>query len=286
MLPTLPDGTPFPRISIVTPSFNQGKFLEETIRSVLLQGYPNLEYIVMDGGSADNSVAIIRKYQEHLSYWVSEKDKGQADAIYRGFEKSTGEILGWVNSDDFLMPGALENFAATFISNRDTELLIGGCLIVDENGKTVKGKRGMPRFNLGSKATFQSLLWRGLDFNQPATLWRRDAFLDVDGFDRSMHFCFDYDLFLRLTRRKPAQRIRSIVAAYRLHPQSKTMQDMEIGITENHILYKKFGRTTMPQWKQALYKFIYTQKTLLDWRFDMVMYLLRPSNYPSVKLRA
>ncbi|MDO8303698.1 MAG: glycosyltransferase, partial [Sedimentisphaerales bacterium] len=108
--PALSQITNCPRICIVTPSFNQGEFLEETIRSVLLQGYLNLEYIIMDGGSTDNSVEIIKKYSPWLAYWTSQKDNGQADAIYRGFEKASAEYIGWVNSDDMLLPDALFNF--------------------------------------------------------------------------------------------------------------------------------------------------------------------------------
>jgi glycosyltransferase involved in cell wall biosynthesis len=100
----MPNGKPWPKISIVTPSYNQGKYIEETIRSVIMQGYPNLEYIVIDGGSTDNTVEIIKKYQNNISYWVSEKDKGQTHAINKGFEKATGDIVAYLNSDDVYMP--------------------------------------------------------------------------------------------------------------------------------------------------------------------------------------
>src|SRR5262249_26474448 len=101
------DGTPWPRVSIVTPSYNQGQFIEETIRSVLLQGYPDLEYIVSDGGSSDKSVEIIKKYQSWLAYWVSERDNGQSHAIKKGLARATGDLFNWINSDDVLLPGAL-----------------------------------------------------------------------------------------------------------------------------------------------------------------------------------
>src|SRR5437762_483466 len=122
----------WPRITIVTPSFNQAQFLEETIRSVLLQGYPNLEYIVMDGGSTDGSAEILEKYSPWIDHWVSEKDNGQADAIYRGFERATGEIIGWVNSDDLLLPGALAAHAEYFLRHHQAQLVMGGCLWIDE----------------------------------------------------------------------------------------------------------------------------------------------------------
>src|SRR5579862_8824120 len=109
---------PWPRITVVTPSFQQGRFLEETIRSVLGQGYPNLDYIVIDGGSTDQSVEIIQKYAAQLSYWVSEPDHGQANAVNKGFQRSTGEILGWLNSDDLLLPGALFTIGRAFARNK------------------------------------------------------------------------------------------------------------------------------------------------------------------------
>ena len=122
--PARPDGSPWPRISIVTPSYNQGQFIEETIRSILLQGYPDLEYIIIDGGSTDQSVEIIKKYEPWLTYWVSEKDRGQAHAINKGFARVSGEIGGYLNSDDFYLPNALSAAAVSFIRLR-WDLFIG-----------------------------------------------------------------------------------------------------------------------------------------------------------------
>lgn len=143
-----------PKISIVTPSYNQAQFLEETILSVLKQDYPNLEYIIMDGGSTDGSVDIIRKYEDKLAYWVSKPDKGQADAIYRGFEKSTGEILGWINSDDYYLPGAFNAVGRFFQLKPTTKFLVGNVLIVDSKGKFIYHKYNFP-------ASFKKLLYGG-----------------------------------------------------------------------------------------------------------------------------
>ncbi len=120
---TMPDGRPWPRISIVTPSYNQGQFIEETIRSILLQGYPNLEYIVIDGGSTDGSVDTIRKYSNWLTYWASEPDRGQAHAINKGFIRSTGDLHGWINSDDLLLPRALHLLADAHARHPESILL-------------------------------------------------------------------------------------------------------------------------------------------------------------------
>ncbi len=121
--PTMPDGSLWPKISIVTPSFNQVEYIEETIRSVICQGYPNLEYIIIDGVSTDGSVEIIKKYEDYLTYWVSEPDRGQAHAINKGILKITGDIFGWINSDDLLLPNSLSKVAKTYQDNQDKILL-------------------------------------------------------------------------------------------------------------------------------------------------------------------
>ena len=140
---TMSDGHPWPRISIVTPSYNQGQFIEETIRSVLQQGYPNLEYIIIDGGSTDNSVEIIKKYEEYLTYWVSEPDDGQYDAINKGFSRATGEIMAWLNSDDMYVPWTFKTVAEIFdkfefvnwITGIPTAYTIHGSMVVGGSGR-------------------------------------------------------------------------------------------------------------------------------------------------------
>ena len=122
----------YSKISIVTPSYNQSQFLERTILSVLNQNYPNLEYLIIDGGSTDGSVEIIRKYEKYLAYWVSEKDNGQADAINRGFQKSTGKILAWLNSDDIYLPGTLLKVSETFNKNPEVDLIFSNIFFIDE----------------------------------------------------------------------------------------------------------------------------------------------------------
>jgi glycosyltransferase involved in cell wall biosynthesis len=212
----------WPRITIVTPSHNQADFLEQTIRSVLLQGYPNLEYIVLDGGSTDGSVDIIRKYERWIDHWSSERDDGQADAIYRGFERATGEVVAWQNSDDLYLPGALRAFGELFASKPHAELAIGGCVWIDGTGMPLRSPRGYPRYFPGRNLRFnEALLW-GMGANQPATMYRRDAFFSAGGFDRSLQCCFDYDSILRLTRRRRADAIHQPVACFRMHGCSKT----------------------------------------------------------------
>jgi glycosyltransferase involved in cell wall biosynthesis len=233
----LPDGQAWPRISIVTPSYNQGQFLEETIRSVLLQGYPNLEYIIMDGGSTDNSAAIIKKYEPWLTYWVSEKDNGQADAIFRGFERATGEIIAWINSDDFYLPGAFEKVAKLFQSKHHTEMIAGACRHIGAKGK-VKTK------NYGLEQDFHSLLHVGMFASQPAMFWRRDIYHEVGGLDPYLTFCMDYDLSLKFYRRQPARLCHQVLAAYRWHENTKSTLMQNILAREDALLGTRYGRTT------------------------------------------
>jgi len=212
--PTLPDGSPWPRISIVTPSFNQAQYIEETIRSVLLQGYPNLEYIIIDGGSTDGSVEIIKKYEPWLSYWVSEPDQGQPQAINKGIERSTGEIMAWINSDDYYLPGAFRTVAEVFSTNK-TEWVAGVRNLLKPNGQiTVYGNR--------PDASIENWLIQDLYF-QPSVFWRRTLWEKSSKIDEGLHYSFDYELWLQFIRyQNEAYWIDSSLAVFRLHSLSKT----------------------------------------------------------------
>ena len=220
------------KISIVTPSFNQGAYLEQTIRSVLDQQYPNLEYFIFDGGSTDGSVDIIRKYDSQLTYWVSEKDRGQADAVYRGFEMSTGDIVAWINSDDIYLPGAFKKVGAMFARHRDAEMIVGAHTVVDERGVV------LDRYAAYNQ-DFESLLLFGQRIPQMSTFLKRDAFFSVGGFDRTLQFAFDYDLFLRIARHRTPLRCPAFLAAQRGHAsmKSKTLWE-SVGIREAEQLQK------------------------------------------------
>lgn len=204
-----------PKISIVTPSFNQARFLEQTIRSVIDQQYPNLEYIIMDGGSTDGSIDIIKKYEKHLTYWKSERDNGQADAIYRGFEMATGEIIAWINSDDYYLANAFHSVETIFCRHTDAAFIIGGHYTVDENGNMLEK---YPSFS----QDFESLLVWGQHMPQMSSFWLRKTFFDVGGFDRNLHFAFDYDLMLKLTKRKKAVQCKHYLSVLRGHASTKS----------------------------------------------------------------
>jgi len=273
-----------PRISIVTPSHNQAAFLEQTIRSVLDQDYPDLEYIVMDGGSTDGSVDIIRKYADCLAYWVSEKDNGQADAIMRGFQRATGDILAWVNSDDTLLPGALRRVGEYFARRPEVEVVVGGCIRVDEQGQPLRARGFGPVVcNLGTSQNLRKLLYWDLGFAQPASFWRREAFFAVGGFDTSLRFCFDYDMYLRLAQRKPFGRIKAFLACFRVHSESKTSTLNEIRRQENELLWRRNGRHDIPDWKRELlfWRYEVPEKARHRWlQLMLTLGLVRPPHSP------
>lgn len=162
--------TNYPKISIITPSYNQGKYLEHTILSVISQNYPNLEYIIIDGGSTDNSVEIIKKYEKNLTYWVSEKDKGQYFALQKGFDKSTGEIMGWINSDDMLHPKSLFIMAELFVKYPKVKCITGSPTYFDTNGYATSALDFKPYLWSNSRFLAGNYMW----IQQESTFWHRD----------------------------------------------------------------------------------------------------------------
>ena len=228
-----------PTISIVTPSFNQGEYIEETIRSVIQQDYPSVEYIIIDGGSTDNSVEIIKKYKKSLAYWVSEPDHGQADAIVKGFKRATGNILGFLNSDDYLLPHSLQVVAGEFSKNESLEFVVGRSIVVDRQSK-LKYTWTPPFIN------YWTMLCTGCWFHQPASFWRKSAYDEVGGIDASLRFALDYDLFVRLAKRKRPKIIKEILAAFREHEQSKTSTLQDICKEESLMIQKRNGIDAIP----------------------------------------
>ena len=228
--PMRPDGSPWPRISIVTPNYNYGHFVEETIRSVLLQGYPDLEYIIIDGGSSDESVAIIKKYEPWLAYWVSEKDRGQAHAINKGLSKVTGSIFNWINSDDLLVHGALATVGAR---------AKGACAVA---GGVVNFGAGAPTLIANSALSPAQIISGAPEtgFQQPGFWWVPANIVTAGGIDADLNCAFDLDLLVRYLLKFPQiAYATAAVAAFRLHPDSKTSSQQKAFDGERLAIYRK-----------------------------------------------
>jgi glycosyltransferase involved in cell wall biosynthesis len=226
----------FPKISIVTPSYNQGHFLEETILSVINQNYPNLEYIIIDGGSTDNSVEIIKKYQQHFTYWVSENDKGQANAINKGLQYCTGEIFNWLNSDDYLEPGSLNKIAEVFAD--DQIHMVAGKV---RNFSRIEEEL-IPNQKLSAKGL---MCWEpGVKFIQPGVWMRRSLVERCGGIDESFHYSFDWDLYIRYLYHFPrVKEITDLLVHFRLHDDSKTQSSYEKFQIEQNRIIEKLSKT-------------------------------------------
>lgn len=206
---------------MVTPSFNQGRFLGHAIASVLAQEYPNLEYIVIDGGSTDCSRDVIRGHSDSLAYWCSEPDGGQADALRKGFRRASGDILCWLNSDDLFLPGALWAVGEYFAAHPEAEVLNGGAFVIDEHGGPLLN--GFWSYSEGVAATYHRLKWYGQDgVFQQSTFWRRTAYEAVGGVNPDLFFIMDKELFVRLAKRRPFDRIPRLLSCFRIHEHCKS----------------------------------------------------------------
>lgn len=237
----MPNG--FPRLSVITPSFNQAEFLERTIQSVLEQGYPDLEYIVIDGGSTDGSVELIRKYADRLAYWVSEPDRGQVDAINKGLRRATGEWLCWQNSDDVFFPGAFAELADAAAEHPEAGLIIGNMMLIDECDRPLRDLRYVT-------PSHRAMLAEGMLLANQAAFWRRDVQGRVGLLDENYHCSFDYDWFLRLTAECRGVHVNRTWGALRLHGATKTSNQADRFGEENRRILA--GRE-IPGWKRRLY---------------------------------
>ena len=219
---TMPDGSELPRLTIVTPSYNQGKFLEATIRSVLLQGYPNLEYIIIDGGSTDCSIEVIKRYEKYLFYWHSKKDKGQADAINQGLNKSSGRILGWINSDDVYVKRTFYKIIKAFQAHPNCVVVHGNRILINEIG-AVTGWVSLPSFdpetgiyNVCSETAF----------------WQRSAMNEVGLLNANLQFAIDLEFFSRLYKQGKFLKLDDYLGYFRCYSESKSSTIAHIGREE------------------------------------------------------
>ena len=231
-----------PLVSIVTPSYNQAEYLEETIRSVLEQDYEPIEYVVVDGGSTDGSADVIRRYASRLAWWVTEPDRGQAHAINKGFARSQGELMGFLNSDDALVPGAVTRLVATLESQPEALVAFGDARFVDDrNGSTWVASPG--RWGVQAMAARA-----GGTIIQPSSLWRRRAWELAGPFDESYDFWFDVLFFLKVSCFGSAEYIPEPLAVYRIHSGSKTANATSLPQSEETLrLADEFARGDVPE---------------------------------------
>jgi len=271
----MPDGSQWPRISIVTPSFNQGHYIEETIRSVLLQGYPDFEYGIIDGGSTDGSTDIIRKYEPWLGRWVSEPDHGQSHAINKGMRVATGEISNWINSDDCLLPGALKVVAETYVSQPGSLVVAAGVDCDDTSRKEV--------FVSPRSISVQNIIrfWEGwFDWLQSSIFFSREKFLEVGGLDEKLHFSMDIDLYCRLMHTSPAVYTSTPISRFRRHSAAKTQSQYHATMLEHIKVVSKYKQLLNQQdtrtYKAHTIAFLLRRmkRLLLDGRYrPLIQYL-------------
>ncbi|HTE24071.1 glycosyltransferase family 2 protein [Flavitalea sp.] len=249
-----------PKISIITPSYNQGRYIEQTITSVLTQNYPNLEYIIIDGGSSDETIEIIKRYQHQLTYWVSEKDNGQGDAINKGLRKASGDIVAWLNSDDWYEKDALITVGNCWLKNQPFDVFQGEARFYFEDDE---GKNFVTTYNEG--ATLERLLkyWSyDKDCNppQPSVFIRRSLFEQLGLLDTHFHYAMDYDLWLKMvTTGHKFYYEPKLLSNYRFHNTSKsgTKLDFKHFHKEWHEVFEK-NILKIPFWKRVKYYWSYT----------------------------
>lgn len=256
----MPDGSPWPKISIVTPSYNQGKFIEETIRSVLLQNYPNLEYIIIDGGSTDGSVEIIKKYEQWLTYWESEQDRGQSHAINKGWAKATGDVISYLNSDDIYLPNALRIVAEKFIMNNEYSIFTGAIGSTDSNS-VIKNIRN-PYLQYTTPVDLTLLDHEKWFIPQSSSFFTKILLDNIGRFVREdLHYTMDRELIYRAVKNGKLFIIENALSTYRHHPNCKTTANILESYEENR---KAFSYC---QWGKK--KQFRRRKKVLRWRIAL-----------------
>ena len=247
-----------PSITIVTPSLNQGCFIEETITSVLSQEYPNLEYIVTDGGSTDGTINILKKYSDRVK-WHSKKDNGQTHAINIGLRMAAGEIVGYLNADDILLPNSLLQIGESFAENVNTQWLTGRCRIIDEEGHTIRPLIALYKNLYLYTKSYNALLITNY-ISQPATFWRKDI-LSTQGFlDENLKYVMDYEYWLRIWKTTPPAILHRELAGFRIQNNSKTTSSGHLDdyINEEIVIIERHSNSRFWKWMHDAHRLLMT----------------------------
>ena len=252
------------QLSVVTPSYNQGRYIERTLRSVLDQGYPDLDYRVIDGGSTDDTLDILRRYEDWLR-WVSERDRGLGDAVNKGFDRATGEIIGWINSDDTYAPDCFATVMQVFRERPDVEFVCGDCNMIDEEDRLLRTRRAGP-FNV------RHLIRMGVSYVfQPTVFFRRRLLDRVGGCDITLKHGVDYDLWCRMGQVATPLYLPKVLANWRYQDASKTCSERHISLAEGKLIRKRYmkGLSDLPwSWYYDLrvQLFLLAEPYLLRWK--------------------
>lgn len=248
----LPDGASLPKISVVIPSYNQGCFIEETIRSVLLQGYPNTELIIIDGGSQDGTLDIIHKYEPWISYWVSEPDRGQSHAINKGIKNAGGDILLWLNSDDICLPGAFQRVVMAFQQDPETAIVTGQARLIDAQANIIGELRS--RFSSWEELATNP----GNSIRQISSFFARRLFDDLGLVDEDLQIAMDTELLVRFTQQHVPLILDEYLTAYRVHGDTKSAHNFIQGYIES-------DRTRRKYLNQRALRYAYDRRSASNW---------------------
>ena len=224
-----------PSLSIVIPTYQQGRYIQRTLESILDQGYPALELIVIDGGSTDQTREIIERYQTHIAIYISEKDGGQSDAIRKGFELATGQIITWMNSDDTYAENALITVGQFFAANHSVRFAYGNRDIINENDQVI-GRRRQPDFHP------RIMRYCHMIVPQVSAFWQRSLYQESGGVDASLRFCMDFDLFVKMAIISPPAHLPIVLGNFRIHGDSKTSNLENVRLAEDQIVQKRYCR--------------------------------------------
>lgn len=236
----------FPLVSIITPSYNQAQYIEQTILSVLAQSYTNFEFIIIDGGSTDGSVDIIKRYEKHLAYWVSEKDEGQTHAVNKGIQKSSGEIIAYINSDDLYEKDALQNIVDLYVEDPTAAVYYGMCCTINESGTIVKAYEGGPTsFAFLQSHSMLPYIYQPACFFNAKVATRRPLFIEK--------YCIDYEVLLHLSEKHSFKFTPKHIAQYRIHALTRTTLEQDLIYLDKLKIQLRYGAGLYVRWNLAKY---------------------------------